>query len=167
MLLPLAAGMIVRNRSERWSARLRPVFSFISNISMLLTLVLLIGLNFTAMLGTFGSGAVAVGMVFVALSTVIGYVLGGPGVSTRSVLALGTGQRNVAAALLIATQNFPSEPSVVVMLLVTTFAGLVVLLLTARWCARRSASVVATPKPSGSAGLVARLSGASLEERQS
>jgi BASS family bile acid:Na+ symporter len=42
------------------------------------------------------------------------------------VLGLGTGQRNVAAALLIATQSF-TEPGVVVMLLLTTLAGLVVL----------------------------------------
>jgi BASS family bile acid:Na+ symporter len=54
------------------------------------------------------------------------------------VLALGTGQRNVAAALVIATQNF-TDPGVAVMLLVTTLAGLVVLLFAARWFARRSA----------------------------
>lgn len=166
MLLPLAVGMIVKNRSEKWSARLRPAFALVSNLSMLLTVVLLIGLNYTAMLGTFGSGAVAVAVVFVALSTATGFALGGPGLKTRSVLALGTGQRNVAAALLIATQNFPSEPGVVVMLLVSTFAGLVVLLLAARWCARRSSGVVITPKPSNTSGLVARLSGANLEERQ-
>ena len=46
------------------------------------------------------------------------------------------GQRNVAAALLIATQNFPTEPGVVVMLLVSTIAGLVVLLVAARRFAR-------------------------------
>jgi hypothetical protein len=44
----------------------------------------------------------------------------------------------VAAALVIATQNF-TEPGVAVMLLVTTLAGLVVLLVAARWFARRDA----------------------------
>ena len=38
--------------------------------------------------------------------------LGGPAPGTRSVLGLGTGQRNVAAALVIATQNF-TDPGVV------------------------------------------------------
>jgi BASS family bile acid:Na+ symporter len=140
MLLPLAAGIGVRARSERWAARLRPAFTLISNVSMVVTVVLLVALNFTAMLGTFGSGAVAVAVVFVALSTAVGYALGGPASGTRSVLALGTGQRNVAAALLVATQNFHDEPGVVVMLIVSTLAGLVVLVLAARWCARRSAS---------------------------
>lgn len=133
MLLPLVAGILVRSRSQRWSSQLRPLFGRVSNVSMILTVALLIGLNFSAMLGTFGSGAVAVGVVFVSLSLAAGYALGGPAPTTRSVLGLGTGQRNIAAALLIATQNFRDEPGVVVMLLVTTIAGLIPLLLAARW----------------------------------
>ena len=136
MLLPLAAGMAVRHRSERWAAGVRPAFRVASNVSMVLAVVLLIGLNFRALLGTFGSGAVAVAVVFVTVSLAVGYALGGPAPDTRSVLGLGTGQRNVAAALLIATQNF-ADPGVVVMLLVSTLAGLVVLLLAARRFARR------------------------------
>jgi bile acid:Na+ symporter, BASS family len=135
MLLPLAAGMTVRRQSERWASRLRSVFGIVSNVSMILAVVLLIGLNFGAMIGTFGSGAVAVAVLFVALILAVGYALGGPSPGTRSVLGLGTGQRNVAAALVIATQNF-TDPGVVVMILVSTLAGLVVLLPAARHLAR-------------------------------
>jgi BASS family bile acid:Na+ symporter len=144
MLLPLAAGMAVRGRSERWALRLRPVIGLVSNVSMVLALVLLIGLNFGAMIGTFGSGAVAVAVLFVALSLAAGYALGGPTPDTRSVLGLGTGQRNVAAALVIATQNF-TDPGVVVMLLVSTLAGLVVLVIAARRFARRSRAPAVEP----------------------
>jgi BASS family bile acid:Na+ symporter len=139
MLLPLAAGMAVRSRSERWAAKLRPAFGVVSNVSMVLAVLLLIGLNFEALIGTFGSGAVAVGVMFVALTLAAGYALGGPAPGTRSVLGLGTGQRNVAAALLIATQNFTDEPGVTVILLVTTLTGLIPLLGAARWFARRGA----------------------------
>ena len=136
MLLPLAAGMLVKARSPQWAARLRRPAAAVSNVSMVAAVLLLIGLNFSALLGTFGSGAVAVGLVFVALTLAAGYLLGGPAPETRSVLALGTGQRNVAAALVVATQNF-ADPGVAVMLLVTTLAGLVVLLVAARQFARR------------------------------
>jgi BASS family bile acid:Na+ symporter len=148
MLLPLAAGMAVRRGSGRWAARLRPVFGLVSNVSMVLAVALLVGLNFGAMLGTFGSGAVAVGVLFVAISLAVGYALGGPAPGTRSVLGLGTGQRNVAAALVIATQNF-TDPGVVVMLLASTLAGLVVLVLAARYFARRlpEAEPILTPDP--------------------
>jgi BASS family bile acid:Na+ symporter len=144
MLLPLALGMLVRNRSERWTARVRPAVERVSNVCVLLAVALLVGLNFTAMLDTFGTGAVAVAVVFVALALAVGYALGGPAPETRSVLGLGTGQRNVAAALVIATQNF-TDPRVVVMLLVSTLAGLVVLLIAARRFAHRTAPYPGAP----------------------
>ncbi len=143
MLLPLAVGVMMKRRSEKWSTRLQPIFGKVSNVSMLLAVLLLIGLNFQAMLGTFGTGAVAAGVVFVSLSLVVGYALGGPSTGTQSVLGLGTGQRNIAAALLIATQNFPDDPGVVVMLLVTTLAGVIVLLFAARWFAKLSTLTLA------------------------
>jgi BASS family bile acid:Na+ symporter len=143
MLVPLAVGMAVRSRSGRWATRLQPAFARVSNASLVLTVVLLMALNYRSMLGAFGTGAVAVAVVFVSLMIAVGYALGGPAAATRSVLGLGTGQRNIAAALLIATQNFSDAPGVVVMLLVSTFAGLVPLLSAARWIARRSSGAVA------------------------
>jgi bile acid:Na+ symporter, BASS family len=144
MLLPLAAGMVMKSRFGHWSSKLRPPVVMLSNISLILTVVLLISLNFTAIRETFGSGAAAVGLLFVSLSLAIGYALGGPAPTTRSVLALGTGQRNIAAALLIGTQNFPDEPGVVVMLLVTTLAGLIPLIFAARWFAHHSKVTMTT-----------------------
>ncbi len=141
MLLPLAAGMSMKRFSESWSSWLRPSVRVVSNVSMLLVVLLLIGLNLRSMLGTFGSGAVAIGVVFVTLTLLSGYLLGGPSPTTRSVLGVGTGQRNIAAALLIATQNYRDEPDVVVMLLVTTLGGLVVLLGAARWCSAHAPPV--------------------------
>ncbi|MFO0852726.1 MAG: hypothetical protein U0871_29810 [Gemmataceae bacterium] len=138
MLLPLAAGMAVRARTERWADRLRGGVGVASNVSMVVALALLIGLNFRDMVGTLGSGAAASAAVFVAVCLGIGYALGGPTPARRSVLGLGTAQRNIAAALVIATQNF-DDPGVVVMLLVSTLAGLVVLVVAARWFARRAA----------------------------
>jgi BASS family bile acid:Na+ symporter len=152
MLVPLAAGVAVKGWLEPWATRLRPIVVTASNVSMLLAVLLLIGLNFRSMLGTFGTGAVAVAVVFVTTSLAMGYALGGPAPTTRSVLGLGTGQRNVAAALLLATQNYPDKPGVTVMLLVSTLAGLVVLLLAARRFARRAppgGAVVRRPDPVG------------------
>jgi BASS family bile acid:Na+ symporter len=143
MLLPLALGIALNARSARWASRIQPVTGKVSNVSMLLAVVLLIGLNFTALLGTIGTGAVGVGMLFVSLSVAVGYALGGPVPGTRAVLALGTGQRNIAAALLIATQNYPTEPGVVVMLIVSTLVGLVPLLFAARRFAKGATNLAA------------------------
>jgi BASS family bile acid:Na+ symporter len=42
-------------------------------------------------------------------------------------LALGTGQRNIAAALVVASESF-SDPSVVIMVIVVTIVGLLTLM---------------------------------------
>jgi bile acid:Na+ symporter, BASS family len=148
MLLPLAAGMGLRRWAPGWAAGVRPVVERVSTVSMAIALLLLVGLNLGPMLGTFGSGAVLTAVVFVAITTAAGYALGGPGRETRSVLGVGTGQRNVAAALVIATQNF-TDPGVVVMLLVSTLAGLVVLLPAARHSARHTPALVVLPVTTG------------------
>ena len=46
-------------------------------------------------------------ILFVVGSLVIGFVLGGRDPGVRSVLGLGTAQRNVAAAILVTSLNFP------------------------------------------------------------
>jgi BASS family bile acid:Na+ symporter len=147
MLIPIAVGMAVKARSERWAQRLHPGFKLVSNITMLLAVVLLISLNFSAMVGTFGTGAIALALLFVALAIGTGYLLGGPSRETRAVLGLGTGQRNIAAALVIATQNFSSDPGVAVMLLVTTFTGLAVLLIAARRLAPKDVGAIPESRP--------------------
>lgn len=127
MLLPLAVGMLIRARSPRWATHLRPYFAWASNVGMALTVVLLIGLNGRAMLDTLGSGAVAAALLFVLAMLAIGYVIGGASPASRAVLGLGTAQRNIAAALIVATGN-AANPEVAITVLVCTLAGLLVLL---------------------------------------
>lgn len=132
MLLPLVSGMVVRSRMPMPAMILKRVMERVSNLAMLSAVVMLVALNSDAILGTFGSGAVAAGLAFVAICLSIGWLAGGPEANRRSVLGLGTGQRNIAAALLIATDQFGDRPGVTAMLLVTTLAGAVLLLFAAR-----------------------------------
>jgi BASS family bile acid:Na+ symporter len=137
MLLPLFAGMFLRSRMPLRALLLQRVMERVSNIAMLAAVVLLVALNSDAILGTFGSGAVAAGLGFVAICLAIGWLCGGPEAGRKSVLGLGTGQRNIAAALLIATDQFEGRPGVAAMLLVTTLAGAALLVTAARWFAKR------------------------------
>jgi BASS family bile acid:Na+ symporter len=65
--------------------------------------------------------------LFIAFGLGIGWLLGGSDPGTKRVMALGTGQRNIAAALVVASQSF-SDPKVVVMVIVVAIVGLIVLL---------------------------------------
>jgi predicted Na+-dependent transporter len=128
MIGPLAVGLLVKSRFERFAVWLKPLLGKVCNVSLIVLTILLIGLNVETLLGTIGSGAPLASALFVAFTFLGGYFLGGPDSGTRRVLGLGTGQRNIAAALLIATSSFPDEPAVVTVLLVETIIGLILLM---------------------------------------
>ncbi len=130
MVFPLGGGAVVRAAVPRWAGAARRCVSAVGTGGMIVAVVLLLGLNGRAILGTAGTGAVAAGAVFVAATFAAGYALGGGDRRTRAVLGLGTGQRNVAAAL-VAARSF-DDSRLTVMILATTFAGLAVLLAAAR-----------------------------------
>jgi BASS family bile acid:Na+ symporter len=133
--LPLVVGMVVHRYTERFAGRCRPPLGKISNVSLLLVIVLLIGLHLGALVGVVGSGAIAVAMVFVVLLFIVGYWLGGPSEGRKGVMGLGSAMRNIAAALPAAGTQ--SDPQVLVMLVVGAIVSLVLSLGMVAWLRRR------------------------------
>ena len=127
MLLPLAAGLALKARYEDLARRVKPVFDWISNVSLILLVVLITAANIDKVLQVFGTRGILAGLLFIAFGFGIGWLLGGPDGDTRRVLALGTGQRNIAAALVVASQSF-SDPKVIVMVIVVAIVGLIILM---------------------------------------
>jgi BASS family bile acid:Na+ symporter len=127
MLLPLAAGLALKARYEDLAGRVKPVFDWISNVSLILLVLLITAANIDKVLQVFGTRGILAGLLFIALGFGIGWLLGGPEGDTRRVLALGTGQRNIAAALVVASQSF-SDPKVIVMVIVVAIVGLIILM---------------------------------------
>lgn len=126
MLLPLAIGLFVNARYEEIAANIRPTFAQASNIAILVLTVLGLVLNFSDIIGLIGSYGLLAGAIFIVVAMLIGYYLGGSESSIKSVMGLGTGQRNIAAALVVAGQNFGME--VITYLMVISVVGLVVLM---------------------------------------
>jgi BASS family bile acid:Na+ symporter len=124
MLAPLGIGLLINARYKDVASALRQPMMQISNISLALLLVLVLGLNLGNVLGLLGSGAIIGIVVLIAVALGAGYLLGGPRADTRQVLAIGTGERGVAAAFVIATGNFADRPDVLVFL---AAAGLIML----------------------------------------
>ncbi|MGH7802120.1 MAG: bile acid:sodium symporter [Thermodesulfobacteriota bacterium] len=155
MLLPLGAGLALKARYEGAAARVKPELDRVSNLS-LVSLVLLISVaNVKNVLDVFGTRGILAGVLFIAVSFGIGWFLGGPGADTRRVLALGTGQRNIAAALVVSSQSF-SDPKVVVMVIVVAIVGLLILMPLSRVLAKRASakkrtnSITSDPRETGS-----------------
>jgi BASS family bile acid:Na+ symporter len=131
MLLPLAVGLAMKASYQVAAARVKPVLDRVSNLSLILLTVLIWVTNFDKVLAIFGTRGILAGVLFTVLALGAGHLLGGPSGDSRRVLALGTAQRNIAAALLVGEQTF-SDPKVVVMVIVVADVGLIILLLFAR-----------------------------------
>jgi BASS family bile acid:Na+ symporter len=127
MLLPLGIGLCLKARFEELAATAKPLLDRASNISLFLLVLLITAANIDKVLQVFGTRGILAGVVFVALGLAVGWSVGGPRNDTRWVLGLGTGQRNIAAALVVGTESF-SDPRVVVMVIVVAIIGLIVLM---------------------------------------
>jgi len=141
MLVPLIVGLLIKARYQDTAQTLQPVMAQIANISLALLLVLMLVVNFRNVVALFGTGAILATLLFIAISVVAAYFLGGPGTDNKQVLALGTGQRNLAAAFLIAAANFADQPNVLVYLAATSLMMMVVLMPTAAEFGKRSEPV--------------------------
>lgn len=135
MLLPLGIGLLLRAFFEKAATRLKPWLDWLSNLSLVLLIGLITAANIDKVLQVFGTRGILAGLLFIAFGFGIGWLLGGPGSATKRVLALGTAQRNIAAALVVASQSF-SDPKVVVMVIVVAIVGLVTIMPFARVLAK-------------------------------
>ena len=127
MLFPLGAGLALKAHYRETAARVKPVLDRVSNLSLVLLVLLILVVNYRNVLDVFGTRGILAGIIFIALSFSIGWFLGGSDDNMKRVLALGTGQRNIAAALVVGSQSF-SDPKVVVMVIVVAIVGLLILM---------------------------------------
>jgi predicted Na+-dependent transporter len=97
-----------------------------------------LAVNIRSIIGVIGTGGILAILIFLVVSLACGYLLGGREAGIRSVLGLGTAQRNLSAAFLVAVQNFADDPNVLVMNIVTGMVGLVLLMVIAGELGKRS-----------------------------
>jgi BASS family bile acid:Na+ symporter len=142
MLIPLAIGLLFKSHSPDSAAHWAATLNKISGLAILILLVVGLGLNVSNIIDLLGSLGLLALLLFIVGSLLIGLLLGGRNPAVRSVVGLGTAQRNVAAAILISVQNF-SDTNTVSFVLVANILLLLVLLPTAkRMGARNNAPAI-------------------------
>ncbi len=146
MLLPLAGALAVKAYFADVAARTKPLLDRLSNLGLIVLVVLITVTNVNNVLAVFGTRGILAGLLFIAMGFAIGWMLGGPDTSTRRVLALGTAQRNIAAALVVGSQSF-SDPKVVVMVVVVAIVSLLVLMPLSRKLAKYKSGIAENPPP--------------------
>lgn len=107
--LPLAVGVLLRHRAPALGELvLRPV-EVVSEATGAAALVLVTATEFSSIMGLGWRAWIAMALGF-ELSLILGWALGGPLHAARRVVALGSSNRNIALALLVAFQNFSGTP---------------------------------------------------------
>jgi ACR3 family arsenite transporter len=128
MLIPLGIGLLMKARWPDTANGLQPLMSSASSFAILLLLVGAIILQWESIVSLIGTGGILAIVIFLAISFILGYFAGGSDPGTRSVMGLGTAQRNLSAALVVGAQNFSDSPNVLVTVIVAGLVGLVLLL---------------------------------------
>jgi predicted Na+-dependent transporter len=145
LILPLLLGVVVKTVTARWAVRLVPIGGKVSTIAVVLVMAATFGANARELFTIVKTGAIVAGVLLILGAFLAGFLL-----SRRergAVLGLGTAQRNVAAAMVLAAQDF-KDPDVLVMVTASTLAGLFVLFPIA-WLLGRHAPHVGLPTAEG------------------
>jgi len=122
MLLPLIVGIIAKAWLPRTSQRLQPIMGPIATVALILLVILTFILNLPDIVTLFGTGAILASGLLIAGAFAVGYLLG----EDRAVMGLGTAQRNIAAATIIATQSI-DNPGTLAMVVVASLIGMAIL----------------------------------------
>ncbi len=125
MLLPLILGLFVKARFSTITKRIHPVTEKLTNISVLIMIVAVLFLYTRTIISH--AGDLPIIFLFFLGAMGIGFCIGGKDRDARIVLSVGTGLRNPPVAILVASQNFPTEPMAAMTPLLVIIIGLSIL----------------------------------------
>jgi BASS family bile acid:Na+ symporter len=131
LALPTAVGMALARWAPGLARRLQPWVGRIAGLTLYPVIAATVIGYLPNMRDVIGTGALLLLLLFIAAALVAGYWAGSGRDHYEDVGALGTAQRNTAAGLVIATQNF-SDPNVLVMMTLANTVGIVLLIFVAR-----------------------------------
>jgi len=124
MILPLVVGLVVHATAPRWAARLVPIVGKLATVTLLLVVIATFLANVHEVLRILKTGAIGAALALIGGAFAIGYLMSGR--DRGVVLGLATSQRNIAAAMVVASRSF-GDPDVLVMVTASSIVGLIVL----------------------------------------
>ena len=124
MILPLVVGLVVHATAPRWAARLVPIVGKLATVTLLIVVIATFAANFHEVLRILKTGAIGAALALIGGAFAIGYLMSGR--DRGVVLGLATSQRNIAAAMVVASRSF-GDPDVLVMVTASSIVGLIVL----------------------------------------
>lgn len=135
LLLPIGVGMLAVQFMPGVASKVQPWVGKLGNLALYALIVITLVGYYPNLMQIVGTGAFLVGLAFVAAAFGLGYFAGKGKDHLEDIGGLGTAQRNTAAGVIIALENF-SNPNVLVMLTLANMLGIVLLLFIAKAISR-------------------------------
>ena len=134
LIFPIALGWLLVKVLPSAMSSIQPWVAKIGNWSLYILLACTLVGYLPALDDIVGQGAILIGLAFVLGAFGIGYILGGRNDKDhlQDIGALATAQRNTAASMIIANQNFSGHPEVLVIITIANTLGIIVLLVLAK-----------------------------------
>ena len=138
LLLPLAAGVIVRHFAPGFAHRIARKLALAANVLLLVTILPVLFSAWRNILSLVGSFTLAAIAGFVAVGLAAGHLLGGPDEGDRSVLALATATRHPAVAIAIAHAVAPHQNRVGAAVILYLVVAIILPIPYVRWRRKRA-----------------------------
>ncbi len=126
MLVPLILALFIKARFSDIAGRMQPVTAKLTNITVLIMIIAVLFLYTKTIISH--ADQLPIILLFFLGAMGIGYCTGGKNRDARIILSVGTGLRNPPVAILVASQNFPSEPMAAMTPLLVIIIGLSILI---------------------------------------
>lgn len=134
---PLLFGLMFRARRPSLAARLRIWMEKTSSISLALFVIVLLVLHWDELQALTQGNVIPAVTLFIFFVSAAGWLSGGPHAGPRLIQTLCCGQSNMAAAFVIANQNF-DDPRIILILVVALITSIAMLLPLCLFHARRT-----------------------------
>lgn len=133
MILPIILGLLIHKFFPDFNETVQPYVGKIGGWALNVVVVSVLVGNLPGLIDLIGQGAIAIGLVYVALTGLAGYFsVKGAGDHWEDIGLLGSAQRNTAAAMLIASNNFSDQPEVLLIITLINQIALIILIQVAK-----------------------------------
>jgi len=117
---------------------IQPWVGKLSNITLWIVIIGILVGELDGLLQIIGQGAILASVIFILIVTVLGFYVAGKSDKDhlQDLGALGTGQRNTTACMIIASNNFAQTPEVLLIITVANTLGIIMLVVIAKYLSK-------------------------------
>lgn len=138
LILPIIIGLACHHFIPGLTATIRPWVAKLSNITLWIVVVGILLGELQGIIEIMGQGAILLSVVFILIVTALGYYSSGHNKKDhlQDIGALGTGQRNTAAGMILATTNFAYTLEILLIITIGNTMGIILLIMIAKYLSK-------------------------------